>query len=145
LIVAKLDWLLTGGGLAAAAGAVWLVVAIRMRRPRDLEEIERQRREHVNRVGRIVEGKVLDVVVTDAETPAPPAASGVAAGATGPGKSLWVVFCYSISGVTYEAAQDISDLAPGASPTAGELASVKYDPANLSSSILAAQGWLGLT
>lgn len=133
----------------SAVGAMWLAFVLRRRRLRDPVEIERQRRERVNRVGRIVEGKILDVVETDAESAAAqtpvPAEARVPAGATAPDKRRWIVYCYSISGVTYETAQDVSALAPGAAPTIGDVASVKYDPANPSSSILAAEGWSGLS
>ncbi|HEV2388332.1 MAG TPA: hypothetical protein VGS20_13880 [Candidatus Acidoferrales bacterium] len=137
----NLDWLLAGAALAAL-GTVRRILAVRARRPTDPEAIERERREHVNRVGRIVEGKILDVVVEDAERP-PPAPSMPLAAAM-PGKRRWIVYSYLISGVTYQTAQEVSSFTIGAGPAVGRVASVKYDPANPSSSILVAEDWSGL-
>ena len=56
-------------------------------------------------------------------------------------------YSYSISGVTYETAQDISGLQERGlleSVVTGQSASVKYDPANPSDSILVADDWSGL-
>ncbi len=58
-----------------------------------------------------------------------------------------VLYSYSISGVTYETAQDITGLEERACLdrlVAGQPASVKYDPANPSNSILVADDWSGL-
>ena len=58
-----------------------------------------------------------------------------------------VCYTYSISGVSYETAQDITGLAQRAGLerlAAGQPASVKYDPVNPSNSILVADDWLGV-
>jgi hypothetical protein len=71
-----------------------------------------------------------------------PRAGGVANGAQ---KLLY--YTYSISGVTYETAQDITGLEERLHLTraaAGQTASVKYDPSNPSNSILPADDWSGL-
>lgn len=56
-------------------------------------------------------------------------------------------YSYSISGVTYETAQDITGLEEQLHldrVAAGQTASVKYDPSNPSNSILLADDWSGL-
>jgi hypothetical protein len=56
-------------------------------------------------------------------------------------------YTYSISGVTYETAQDITGLEEQLHldrVAAGQTASVKYDPSNPSNSILLADDWSGL-
>ena len=58
-----------------------------------------------------------------------------------------VCYSYSISGVSYETAQDITGLEEQAHlgrVVAGQPASVKFDPSNPSNSILLADDWSGL-
>lgn len=121
------------------------------RRPPDLDEIERRRRSHLNQVGRIVEGQVVEIL----QTPVPQKkASGLrlfsrqSAGAEGAKiKRTLVCYSYSISGVSYETAQDVTGLEERACIerlAAGQPASVKYDPANPGNSILIADDWSGL-
>ena len=57
-----------------------------------------------------------------------------------------VSYSYSISGVTYHTAQDITGLESQIrfdQLMAGQQASVKYDPSNPSDSILVADDWSG--
>lgn len=121
------------------------------RKPHDPAEIERKRRSFLNRIGRIVEGQILEIVDAPAEPqpqqrqffskqPAPSSNPG-----SGARKLLF--YMYSISGVTYETAQDITGLEERACLdrlVAGQHASVKYDPSNPSNSILVADDWSGL-
>ena len=118
------------------------------RRPPDPDEIERERRKHLNRVGRIVEGHVVELM----EVAAPPAPTRVFArrkpAAAVDRQRRLVCYSYSISGVSYETAQDVTTLQTGAGLarlTAGQPASVKYDPSNPSNSILIADNWSGLS
>ncbi len=138
-----------GGAALAAAGALYWW----RRRPTDPEEIERQRRSHVNQIGRIVEGEVMEIL----EAPPREVPRGSARGffrrrsppvaeAPNGGRKL-VCYSYSISGVTYQTAQDITGLEERVCLdrlVAGQPASVKYDPANPSNSILVADDWSGL-
>jgi hypothetical protein len=58
-----------------------------------------------------------------------------------------ICYSYSISGVTYETAQDVTGLEERLKAhriIAGQPASVKYDPSNPSNSILVADDWSGL-
>jgi hypothetical protein len=148
-----LDWRILGPAAAAvlllAAGAgVWLW----RRRAPDPEEAERSRRAYLNRVGRIVEGRILDI----AEAPAEEIRGGARRGRLvppvspvlpGSGKRTLVHYAYSISGVTYETAQDITGMEERAcleKLNSGQPVSVKYDPANPGNSILLADDWSGL-
>lgn len=144
-------WLSGAAGLAVAVAAgLWAW----RRRPRDAEEIERRRREHLSRVGRIVEGEILEINETPANIPAPAnrakrAASDLRpAGESGSdGARSMVLYTYSISGVTYEAGQDITGFEQRAClkrVIAGQPASVKYDPANPGNSMLIADDWSGI-
>jgi uncharacterized protein DUF3592 len=130
--------------MAAIGIVVWL-----RRKPIDASEIERQRRAYLNKVGRIVEGQVLEI--TENPHPAPAKDSGgfaqrrAAAPTNGIQRLLY--YTYSISGVTYETAQDVTGLEERlhlARAAVGQTASVKYDPSNPSNSILLADDWSGL-
>lgn len=136
-------------GLALFAIAIlyfWL-----RRKPEDAGEIERQRRAYLNKVGRIVEGQVLEIAehareVKDAKS------GGMFARqprgtALSNGTRKLIHYTYSISGVTYETAQDVTGLEERLllnRVAAGQTASVKYDPSNPSNSILIADDWSGL-
>ncbi len=137
--------------LIAAAGAAAIVcgVLLARRRPRDPAEIERQRRARLNRIGRIIEGQVLEMVDAPSAVAVvrprlfrrrrPPAAAD--------GNRTLVCYSYSISGVTYEAAQDVTGLEERVvldRLVAGQVTSVKYDPGNPGNSILVAEDWSGL-
>ena len=145
------EWKLLAAAGAAVAVAILAASYAKFRRRPDADEIERRRRAHVNQVGRIAEGRVTEL------NEIPPAAEanrgGMFRGAQknpahrgAPSrKLLW--YTYSISGVTYETAQDITGLEQRAGLDkllSGQLASVKYDPANPSDSILVSEDWSGL-
>jgi len=147
------DWrnLLPLAGLAVLA--IVGIIFLMRRKPSDASEIERQRRAYLNRVGRIVEGQVLEIVEhgrsdSSSKTDAKPA--GIfsrrrSAGTNGHQRLLH--YTYSISGVSYETAQDITGLEERlhlSRIASGQVASVKYDPANPSNSILLAEDWSGL-
>jgi hypothetical protein len=114
-----------------AAGAVLLAVYGLMRRRRTPDDIERERREFLNRVGRITDGNVLDVqeVTTD-------------------GKSLQlIIYQYEIAGVEYNCSQDVTLLRHWVnlhSCRLGLPTSVKYDPQNPGNSIIVTEQWIGL-
>jgi LPXTG-motif cell wall-anchored protein len=138
-------------GLAALA-LVGIIFWLR-RKPVDPGEIERQRRAFLNRVGRIVEGQVLEIADhardLDADKPAGTLvkSKSPSSGVAGNGTQKLLYYTYSISGVTYETAQDVTGLEERLHLTrvaAGQTASVKYDPSNPSNSILLADDWSGL-
>lgn len=133
-------------------------------------EVERERRAYVNRVGRIVEGHILEVVdhahASESKVEPNPGANqesrqkteakallksgsilpkGATSAANGAQKLLY--YTYSISGVTYETAQDVTGMEEQSHlkrVSVGQSASVKYDPSNPSNSILLADDWSGI-
>ena len=145
-----------GLAILAGAGAFFLF----RKKPEDTRELERERRAYVNRIGRIVEGHILEVVddahsaeakepkvATDAKPAPKPAASGKRSVVTSNGTQKLLYYTYSISGVTYETAQDVTGLEEQAHikrVSVGQSASVKYDPSNPSNSILLADDWSGI-
>jgi hypothetical protein len=126
-------------GVVAAASLYFIF----RKKPEDADALERQRRAYLNRIGRIVEGQVVEVSGQSEVGIAPERQFGSSAGVTP--KMLY--YSYSISGVTYETAQDVTGLEEQAHlnrVVAGQHASVKYDPSNPSNSILLADDWCGL-
>lgn len=135
--------------VAAGVTILWL-----RRRPADPDEIERRRRTYLNQIGRIVEGQVLEIQEGPPRAPsgkqkkksaslAPEASRASAMN----GARHLIVYSYSISGVTYETAQDVTGMEERAAlgKAAGGLpVSVKYDPSNPGNSILLADDWSGL-
>src|SRR5258708_33721188 len=133
----------------AAVGAVVMSVYALYRHSDNREDSERKRRLHLNQIGRIAEGQVVELV---AHTPEPPEKSKTLFGSKAqPLANLnprqLVSYSYAISGVTYHPAQDITalesqdrfdKLAPR------QPASIKYDPSNPTDSILVADAWSGL-
>ena len=143
------DWKLVLGLGAGSILAIGLVVFAFMRPNVDPEEAERKRRLHLNLVGRIAEGQVVDLNEQQPE-PVPehrgllPVRSKPIAT---PRPRHMVSYSYSISGVTYHTAQDVTGLESQVrfeALMAGQQASVKYDPSNPSDSILVADDWSGL-
>jgi hypothetical protein len=141
------------GATVLVGGAAAVILQRVFRSPEDPEEEERRRRFQLNQVGRIVEGLVVDVVET-VGLPAHVASSpmftkrkaAIPADAVSRARRL-VRYSYSISGVTYETAQDVTGLEERLCLerlAAGQPASVKYDPGNPSNSILVADDWSGL-
>jgi hypothetical protein len=136
---------IAGVGVLAAVGVYFLF------RPKraDAGEVERQRRAYLNRVGRIVEGQIVEVSehprgAPDPKQPGVPGEPEPAAAQVVPQKLLY--YTYSISGVTYETAEDITgleELLHFTRVAAGQTASIKYDPSNPSNSILLADDWSG--
>ena len=135
-------------GGAFISGVAMIVYAF-LRPQVDQEAEERRRRLHLNQIGRIAEGQVVELVERAPESHKT-------------GKKLFgnkphalgeirprrlVSYSYAISGVTYQTAQDITGLDSQIRVermVPGQPASVKYDPANPVDSILVADDWSGL-
>jgi hypothetical protein len=143
------DWKM----IAAVAGAVlagFAMIAYAFFRPAvDPEEAERRRRLHLNQIGRIAEGQVVELAEHAAEPPAAP--RGIFGSKPQPlafnRTRQLVSYSYAISGVTYHTAQDITGLESQVRLerlVAGQPASIKYDPSNPVDSILVADDWSGL-
>ena len=143
------DWklVLAMGGAVIAALAM---IAYAFLRPAVNEEVEeRKRRLHLNQIGRIAEGQVVELVEH------PPVSKEAPKGLFGAGARPLVdmrprhlvSYSYLISGVTYHTAQDITGLESQIRLerlVPGQPASIKYDPANPVDSILVADDWSGL-
>ena len=143
------DWkllLAMGGGAVAAL----VMIAYAFFRPAvNPEDAERKRRLHLNQIGRIAEGQVVELVEHPPE--AKETRRGLFGGSARPldagGPRHLVSYSYSISGVTYHTARDITGLEGQIRferLVAGQPASVKYDTANPSDSIIVADDWSGL-
>ncbi len=116
------------GGSGALAGAYLLL----RRKPKTADEIEKQRREWLDQVGRITDGTVIDVQ----EMPA-----------SNDRTSTLLIFQYDVAGVTYEASQDVTylrQLINLHSCRLGVQSSVRYDPHNPGNSIVVSERWMGL-
>ncbi len=143
------DWkmVLAMGGAAIAALAM---IAYAFFRPAaNPEDEERRRRLHLNQIGRIAEGQIVELVEHPPESKA--ARKGLFGASARPLADMrprhLVSYSYLISGVTYQTAQDITGLESQIRlerVVAGQPASIKYDASNPSDSILVADDWSGL-
>lgn len=123
----RLYTLLAGGG--AAVFAAYLVFG---RKKKTAAEIERERRDWLNRIGRITDGTVIDV--HEISPNGHPAAT-------------MLIFRYDVGGVSYEASQDVTLLRQWInlhSCRLGVPTSVRYDPQNPGNSIVVSEKWVGL-
>ena len=131
-------WALNAASLAVVGGAF---ISKLLGRSPDPDEVERQRRAYLNQIGRIVEGQITDLVEVAEDKARRKSTKEV------DGRRKMVCYSYSISGVSYETAQDITSLEGRAGMEriiTGLPASIKYDPSNPSNSILIADDWSGL-
>jgi hypothetical protein len=114
---------------SAALLAAYLLLR---RKPKTADEVERERRVWLDRVGRITDGTVIDVQ----EMPA------------GEHKtSTLLIYQYDVAGVSYEASQEVTYLRPRInlhSCRLGVPTSVRYDPQNPGNSMVVSERWLGL-
>ena len=134
---------------AAAVVAVAMIAYAFFRPAEQPEEAERRRRLHLNQIGRIAEGQVVELAEHPPEQKeAPKKLFGSRAHALADLRPRHLVtYSYAISGVIYHTAQDITGLEGQIRLerlVAGQPASVKYDPSNPSDSILVADDWSGL-
>ncbi|MGC2618189.1 MAG: hypothetical protein WA414_04055 [Acidobacteriaceae bacterium] len=134
------------GTLAVSVVAIGGVAAWLMTRRRPSpEEIERERRAHLVRTGRIIDGNILDVTesavpepeVTEFDAPVPPQLQEI----------HFILYKYEIGGVAYESSQDVTTLRDQVRP--GDLrlgfpCSVRYDVHRPENSIVVAENWSGL-
>jgi hypothetical protein len=122
----------TSIALAASTALAAVVLTFWLRSKRKTpEEYERERRLRIATAGRITDGTVLDAQEMNVdEKPA-----------------QLVIYRYDVSGVSYEASQDITHLRQFVdlhTCRIGLPTSVKYDPQNPANSIVIAEGWMGL-
>jgi len=143
------DWKLALAMAGAAVAALAMIAYAFFRPSEDQEGAERKRRLHLNQIGRIAEGQIVELAEH------PPVVQeqrkklfgGRARPLPDTRARHLVSYSYAISGVTYHTAQDITGLEGQIRferLVAGQPASVKYDPSNPSDSILVADDWSGL-
>ena len=145
------DWKLLLAIAGGSIAAIVLLVYAFVRPASNPEEAERKRRLHLNHIGRIAEGQVVELVEQPPGAAEAEERRGLLKPRVRPVLDLrprhLVSYSYSISGVTYHTAQDITGLESQVQferLVAGQQASVKYDPSNPSDSILVADDWSGL-
>jgi hypothetical protein len=113
-------------------GLAIAVYALLRRKSKSAEDVEHERRNWLNTVGRITDGTVIDVqeITTDTNRPA-----------------TMLIYQYDVAGVSYEASQDVTYLRQWInlhSCRLGLPTSVKYDSRNPGNSMVIAEGWMGL-
>ena len=116
------------------AGALVLIVAyfLLRRKPKAADELEKERREWLDRVGRITDGTVIDVQEMPGSSDRP---------------STFLIYQYDVAGVSYEASQDVTYLRQFInlhSCRLGLPTSVRFDPQNPGNSIVVSERWMGL-
>ena len=118
------------GGVVLGAGVTALHFATRKKKTP--EDRERERREYLDRVGRIIDGTVIDVVELNPDAP---------------NSQQLLIYNYDVAGVQYEASQDVTHLRQHVdlhNCRIGVPTSVKYDAQNPGNSIVVSEQWSGL-
>jgi len=118
--------------IVGAVSALLAAYVMFGRKKKSAAELERQRREWLNQVGRITDGTVIDVQELSANGHAP---------------ATLLIFQYDVGGVSYEASQDVTHLRQHInlhSCRLGLPTSVRYDPQNPGNSIVVSEKWMGL-
>jgi len=116
----------------AAVALLGGAVAWARSRRKSPEQLEQERRLRISEIGRITDGTVTDVSEVDVN---------------GSSEMQLLIYQYDVSGVSYEASQDVTNLRHMVdlhSCRAGLMSSIKYDPANPGNSIVIAENWTGL-
>jgi len=118
--------------LLAVIGIALAAYLVLRRSPKSAKEIERQRREFLDQVGRITDGTVIDVQEVRPD---------------GRATATMLIFQYDVAGVSYEASQDVTHLRQWInlhSCRLGLPTSVRYDPQNPGNSLVVSERWMGL-
>jgi hypothetical protein len=114
------------------AGALLAAYYLFRPKPKTPEELERERRDWLDSVGRITDGTVIDVQEMEGTDKRP---------------ATLLIFQYDVAGVSYEASQDVTYLRQRInlhSCRLGLPTSVRYDPQNPGNSIVLSEKWMGL-
>lgn len=118
------------GGVVFACGLAALHLLTRKKKT--AEDHERERREFLDRVGRIIDGTVIDVVELHPDEP---------------NAAQLLIYNYDVAGVQYEASQDVTHLRQYVdlhNCRIGVPTSVKYDAQNPGNSMVVSERWSGL-
>ncbi len=129
-MLASLRLYAIAGGVIVAGGAALLYLATRKKKTP--EDHVRDRREYLDRVGRIIDGTVIDVVELNPDQP---------------NSQQLLIYNYDVAGVQYEASQDVTHLRQHVdlhNCRIGVPTSVKYDAQNPGNSIVVSEHWSGL-
>jgi len=116
----------------SAVGLAFAGYALLRRKPKTAGELERERREWLNTVGRITDGTVIDVQEISHD---------------GNRAATMLIYQYDVAGVSYEASQDVTYLRQWInlhSCRLGLPTSVKYDSRNPGNSMVISEAWVGL-
>jgi hypothetical protein len=127
MIPIRLYTLILGG-----TGVLLAAYLLLRRKSKNHDEVERQRRVWLDRVGRITDGTVIDVQEMQPEGRKP---------------ATFLIFQYDVAGVSYEASQDVTylrHLINLHSCRLGLPTSVRYNPQNPGNSIVISERWMGL-
>ena len=81
--------------ICGGSGVLLAAYLLLRRKPKGADEIERERRAWLDRVGRITDGTVIDVQQINPEGRKP---------------ATFLIFQYDVAGVSYEASQDVTYL-----------------------------------
>jgi hypothetical protein len=117
-------------GIVLVGGLTALRFARRQKKTAD--EREEERRDRLDKLGRLIDGTVIDVVELNAGEP---------------DASQLLIYNYDVAGVQYEASQDVTHLRQYVdlhNCRIGVPTSVKYDPQNPTNSIVVSERWTGL-
>ncbi len=118
--------------VVASCGALFAAYLLLRRKPKSPDDLERERRQWLDRIGSITDGTVIDVqeIPRDEQR-----------------QSVLLIFHYDVAGVSYEASQDVTYLRQFInlhSCRLGLPTSVRYDPQNPGNSIVVSERWMGL-
>jgi len=121
-------------GLVLAGSTIALgAYALLRRKPKSQNELERERRQWLDRIGRITDGTVIDVQELTQES--------------NHHAATMLLYKYDVAGVSYECSQDVTHLRHWInlhSCRLGLPTSVKYDPHNPGNSLVVSESWMGL-
>src|SRR3984893_8760884 len=119
--------------LILAAAAVLAVAYFLLRRkPNAANDLKRERREWLDRIGRITDGTVIDVQEMPGAADRP---------------ATFLIYHYDVAGVSYEASQDVTylrQLINLHSCRLGLPTSVRFHPQKPGNSIVLSERWMGL-
>ena len=113
----------------AVLGLAYLLLR---RKPKTADDLERERRAWLDRIGRITDGTVIDVQEMPGARERP---------------STFLIYQYDVAGVSYEASQDVTylrQLINLHSCRLGLPTSVRFDPHNPGNSLVVSERWIGL-
>jgi hypothetical protein len=117
--------------ILAVAVVATLAYFMLRRKPKTADDLERERREWLDRIGRITDGTVIDVQEMPANNRS----------------ATFLIYHYDVAGVSYEASQDVTylrQLINLHSCRLGLPTSVRFDPQNPGNSIVLSERWMGL-